>query len=79
MARKKTNLFHIRDKEKHEVTREVGTNKLFIKGTDKEVKPNQVCKQRNIKESPTTSNQRPFVHEDLGDEWDDYAWTADDL
>lgn len=77
-TRNKTSLIHIKDGVKHEVSKEKKTGKLFIKTTDIEVAPNQVCRKNNSAKSDNYDFSKPYQAQELGDEWSDYAWSADD-
>ena len=79
MARKKTNLIHKAEGVIYEVSREVGTNKLFIKGTNTEVPPNKVNRKNNQNSKENYDYAKPFDHQSQDDEWSDYAWSADDF
>lgn len=73
--RSKTGFIHIKDGISHSVSKCKKTNKLFIIGTDEEVSGKVVPKNR-VK---GYDFKKPFIAQDLGDEWDDYAWSADDF
>ena len=79
MARRKTNKVHF-DKNgvKHEVSREIGTDKMFIKNTNIEV-TGKVTSRKNNSVPKGYDFSKPFMAQDLGDEWDDYAWSGDDF
>lgn len=78
--RVKTNLIHVKNKVTHEISREKKTGKLFIKNTDIEVRPDRVCrKEQNPKKLKSYDFSKPYQAQDLGDEWSDYAWTANNF
>lgn len=72
--RSKTNLVHNSNGEQHKVSKEKSTGKLFIQNTDIEV-TNQVSRMNS---NSGYDSSKPSQAQDLGDEWDDYAWSADD-
>lgn len=77
MARRKTNKIHFsKDGVKHEVSREIGTDRYFIKNTNIEV-TGRVTSNKN--KSKNYNSSKPFIAQDLGDEWSDYCWSADDF
>lgn len=77
--RTKTNLVHKKGKVFFEISKEKATGKFFIKGTNEEVPENRICRkgQEPIKIGKYDFN-KPYQAQDLGDEWDDYPWSADD-
>ncbi len=81
--RKKTNLIHVKNKIKHEISKDVNIGKYYIKGTDIEIPENRLCRSnQNPKKLNKTHNydfSKPYIAQDLGDEWSDYAWSADDF
>lgn len=76
--RNKTNLIHIKDGVKHQVSKEKSTGKLFIKHTQIEIAPTQVRKNSPAQSKGGYDFSKPAQAQDLGDEWDDYAWSGDD-
>lgn len=75
--RKKTKLIHKRGKEVFEVSREKATGKFFITGTNEEVPADKL----SYKKPHSISNydfNKPYIAQDLGDEFDYYPWSADD-
>lgn len=76
--RKKTKLVHKKDGEAYEISKETKTGKYFIKNTDVEIPSNKLCRKDNIKSKQNYDFNKPYQAQDLGDEWSDYAWTADD-
>lgn len=85
MARKKSKLVHIdKDGVTHEVSKEVGTNKFFIKNTDIDVtgrvtQPKYIKNGKVAKAKENYDFSKPMDAQDLGDEWDDYAWGGSDF
>jgi len=82
--RTKTNLIHEKNKVRHEISREKKTGKFFIKNTDIEVSPDRLCrKEQNPKKIKLKKNNydfdKPYHAQSLGDEWSDYAWSANDF
>jgi hypothetical protein len=75
--RTKTNLVHKIGKEIHEVSKEKSTGKFFIKNTTTEIPPNKLS--RKYQSSQNYNFDKPYQAQDLGDEWSDYAWSADDF
>lgn len=79
-SRRRTNLIHIKNGEKFDVTKHKQTGVLYIKGTDQEVEPHQVRNRSNIsKPRKDYDFNKPSWAQALGDEWDDYAWSGDDF
>jgi len=75
--RKKTSLVHKKDKEIFDVSKEKSTGKYFIKNTDIEIPADKLSKKTGNKSKNYNFN-KPYQAQDLGDEWSDYAWSADD-
>jgi len=75
--RSKTTLIHKKENLIFEVSREKSTGKLFIKNTDIEVTGKVM--RKNSSENKGYDYSKPADAQDLGDEWDDYAWSADDF
>jgi len=83
--RSKTQLVHKKGKEIHEISKEKATGKFFIKGTNIEVSENRLCRKGTV---PTRNGgtkavkeydfSKPSQAQELGDEWANYAWSADD-
>jgi hypothetical protein len=73
--RSNTSLIHKVGKEIYEVSKEKGTGKLFIKNTFTEV-TGKVSHKYESKNNYDES--KPSQAQKLGDEWGDYAWSADD-
>ena len=76
--RVKTNFVHLQGNIVHNVSREKSTGKLFIKNTIVEV-TNKVIHRNQLNKNKTYDFSKPYQAQDLGDEWDDYAWSADDF
>jgi len=80
--RQKSGLIHIKDGIALEVSKAVKTGKYFIKNTFEEVQRNQLKPKNHIgKKVFRKSNynfSKPHQAQNLGDEWDHYAWGADD-
>lgn len=79
--RKKCKLIHIKNKVVYSLSKEISTGKFFIKGTDIEVPENKVCRPNQNPQKLGKRNydfDKPYHAQDLGDEWSDYAWSADD-
>lgn len=81
MARSKTNKVHWDDQgKKHEVSKQKGEDRYFIKNTDVEVTGKVSLPNTGRGNKRSNYNfQRPSDAQHLGDEWDDYAWSADDF
>jgi len=81
MARVKTNRVHYDDNgKKHEVSKEKGENKYYIKNTEIEVTGKTTFPKGHDKHySNNYDYSKPFDAQNLGDEWDDYAWSGDDF
>lgn len=75
--RKSTNLVHKKGKEIFDISKEKATGKFFIKGTTTEVSSNKLSRKSENKKSNYDFN-KPFQAQELGDEWSDYAWSAND-
>jgi hypothetical protein len=75
--RKSTNLVHKKGKETFGISKEKNTGKFFIKGTETEIPSNKLSRKDGNHKSNYDFN-KPFQAQDLGDEWDDYAWGAND-
>lgn len=78
--RKKSGLIHIKNKEVFKLSKEIKTGKFFIRGTDIEVPENKICRpNQDLKKSkPSYDFSKPSQAQDLGDEWEHYAWSSDD-
>lgn len=79
--RVKSGLVHIKNKVEYKVSKEKTTGKFFIRGTQEEIPENKLCRpgQYNVQKMPRSYNfDRPSDAQDLGDEWDHYAWSAND-
>jgi hypothetical protein len=77
--RSKTGLVHKKGKETFDVSKEKATGKYFIKGTDIEVPENKLMRKKNLGAHKRNYDfSKPSQAQDLGDEWSDYAWSADD-
>lgn len=78
--RSKTSLIHVKGKDTFEISKEKSTGKLFIKGSDVEIPPNKVCrKNQNPEKTSNYDYSKPYQAQELGEEWDNYAWGADDF
>jgi phosphoribosylaminoimidazole carboxylase (NCAIR synthetase) len=78
--RTKTKLVHKKGTEILEISREKATGKLFIKNTDIEVPENKVIHNKALRSSKSNYDfSKPSQAQDLGDEWSDYAWGANDF
>ena len=75
--REKTNLLHFKDGNQYEVMREKSSGKLFIKNTEIEVTGKVI--RNNQQKTKAYDFNKPFDAQDLGDEWDDYAWSGKDF
>lgn len=75
--RSKTGLVHIKNNETLDVSKEKATGRFFIKGTDVEVPSTQLSKKSG-KDKSSYDFSKPSQAQNLGDEWSDYAWSADD-
>lgn len=75
--RVKTNLLHFKDGNQYEVMREKSSGKLFIKNTEIEVTGKVI--RNNQQKTKAYDFNKPFDVQDLGDEWDDYAWSGKDF
>ena len=75
--RVKTNLLHFKDGNQYEVMREKSSGKLFIKNTEIEVTGKVI--RNNQQKIKAYDFNKPFDAQDLGDEWDDYAWSGKDF
>lgn len=75
--RVKTNLIHKKGKEVYEVSREKATGKYFIKNTDNEVPADKLSRKDGNKKY-NYDFDKPYMAQDLGYEWNDYAWSGDD-
>lgn len=75
--RVKTNLKHFIKGVPHDISREKVTGKLFIKNTKIEVPTTKVILKQKAKGSYDYT--KPSQAQNLGDEWSDYAWSADDF
>ena len=80
-SRIKTNMIHIKNGEEFDVTKNKKTGVLYIKGTDQELERNQVRIRYNSHQhyKKDYDFNKPSFAQELGDEWDYYAWTADDF
>lgn len=82
-GRTKTGLVHKKGKEIFDISKQKSTGKYFIKGTDIEVSPDKLCRKGQVSHLPemrhNRNNQKPWHSEELGDEWSDYAWSANDF
>lgn len=77
--RVKTNLIHKKDGEVHEISREKATGKYFIKNTDIEVSNHKLSRKREVNSAKNYNFNKPYLSQFLGDEWDDFPWSADDF
>ena len=75
--RVKTKLLHFKDGNQYEVMREKSSGKLFIKNTEIEVMGKVI--RNNQQKIKAYDFNKPFDAQDLGDEWDDYAWSGKDF
>lgn len=75
MSRQPTKLIHYKGKNVHKVEKDGSTGLLYIAGTDNVVPSNRVS---NLSKSGYDFS-KPMQAQDLGDEWEDYAWGADDF
>ncbi len=73
----KTNLIHFKDGNQFEVSREKSSGKLFIKNTEIEVTGKVI--RNNQKKTKAYDFNKPSWAQELGDEWDDYAWSGNDF
>jgi hypothetical protein len=77
--RKPSGLIHQKNGVTYKLSKEIKTGKFFIRGTDIEVPPNKIRQPKNLGAKKSNYNfGKPFIAQDLGDEWSDYAWGADD-
>lgn len=76
--RTKTNLIHKDGKEIFEVSRNKKTDKLYIKNTDIEVTGKVMHKNQLKSKGENYDFSKPFQAQDLGSEWECYAWGGDD-
>ena len=74
----KTNLIHKKDGNIFELSKEKISGKLFIKNTNIEVAANKVTRKGANSKGVYDFN-KPYQAQDLGDEWDDYAWSGNDF
>lgn len=74
----KSGLIHKKGKEVFEISKEKNTGKYFIKGTNTEVPANKLCKKTGNEKTTKYDFQKPSQAQDFGDEWEEYAWSADD-
>jgi hypothetical protein len=80
MARKKTALIHIKNNEEFDVNQDKLTLKYYIRNTDIEVSGNKLKRKTNKRLKKSDYNfDKPFQAQELGDEWDDYCWGANDF
>lgn len=81
--RKNSNLIHIKNKIVYKISKDRKTGKFFIRGTDIEVPDNKLCRPdqdpNKINKGSNYDFSKPYQAQDLGDEWSDYAWSADDF
>lgn len=74
-------LVHKADGIIHKLSKERATGKFFIRGTNIEVPPDKIRRPENKGIRHRKENydfSKPSQAQDLGDEWDHYAWSADD-
>lgn len=79
--RVKSGLVHIKNKVEFKVSKEKATGKFFIRGTNEEIPANRLCRpgQRPEAQQKKYNFEKPLQAQKLGDEWDHYAWSADDF
>jgi hypothetical protein len=77
--RKSTNLVHKKGKEIFDISKHKTTGVFYIKGTDIEVPKNKLSHKKPINDKSNYDFKKPYQGQDLGDEWDDYPWSADDF
>lgn len=78
--RSKSGLVHIKNKVEYKVSKEKATGKFFIRGTNTEVPINRLCRPGQKPEARQNNYNfaKPSDAQDLGDEWDHFAWTESD-
>ncbi len=79
-GRFKTGLVHKKGGEIFDISRERSTGKYFIRGTQIEVPADKLCKKGQEKNLHKQKYNKdiPWHAQELGDEWSDYAWSAND-
>lgn len=73
-------LVHVKNKKVYPISKEKATGKFFIRGTNTEVPENRLCRKgQNPEKMQNNYNfAKPSQAQGLGDEWEHYAWGADD-
>ena len=78
--RKRSNLVHIKGKQVFKLSKDKHNGVFYIRGTNIVVPDNKIRRPENLgaKKKSNYDFSKPFQAQDLGSEWDDYAWSADD-
>lgn len=78
--RVKSGLVHIKNKVEYKISKEKSTGKFYIRGTQEEIPENRLCRpgQKPEARQKNYNFMRPIDAQNLGEEWDHYAWSADD-